>query len=154
MDAVATGQVAEAEAPSLAREAEDEKEEDTMRSHVPVTAAALAAAAAAAAASAAEICQLTGILPLRALESDSRRHTPLSFTGTTISTVRAPIQKRPRLQSGSRLVRSNTPFVSYHIPGANTELPIDQNLTYHDEERRGPTILRDPGNPSFILRRG
>ena len=152
MDPKATVQVAEA-AETLAQAADDEEAEATMRSHVPVTAAALAAAAAAAAA-AAEICQLTGILPLRAPDSDSRRHTPLSFTGTTISTVRAPIQKRPRLQIGSRLVRSNTPSESYHIPGANTELPIDQNLTYHDEERRGHTTLRDPGNPSFILRRG
>ena len=109
------------------------------------------------AAAEAELAQLD--IPVeRGHEGDSHRQSPLSFIGTTVSTVPTRVaNKRPRLSGlSSRPVPSSTPTVSYHVTALGSPAAfVDQNLTFDErQEQLGPTTLRDPHNPSFILRRG
>ena len=134
------------------------EEPETPATHVaPVTREALSIVEAAAAAAAeAELSALGERRDVPAPASQSQRQTPLSFTGSTVSTLRVPF-KRPRLNAlGSRPIRSSTPSISYHISTLGHEAHTDQNFTFEELEERqsGHRTLRDPTNPSFILRRG
>ena len=131
--------------------AQEVQDETPQPQHTRLTREALETAAAAA-----ELSTFTSHSSYVPPAEVSQRLTPLSFTGTTVSTVRAPpIRKRPRLNAGSRPVSSSTPSISYHIRGIN-EATCDRNETFdeRDEKRYGQRTLRDEHNPSFILRRG